>query len=425
MRLPLLDPSGGDLKIAEVLIEYDGPQVFIARNVGRAVFLAMHALPDGKADRWLYVRVSNARARRVAKGVESLRRAFEEVEYGAPIVVRYEGDQIRINYYPDEVELLQLYPDVDSFLDVEDHEIDDLVAIKAHSVGELIPSIAQIVEAPLWETNPEIIAFFKANKTPAHVAARLTSRPVLDIAFSVGDDRIDYPVKNLGSALTSTQALFDVLSANNLPDRGPLPKATREQTRLLAIASYPSSFGLRIEAETGDLVGEGKIEIAIIQFLKILQTVGAERAFDQQIREIPRRAQRHLKSFISSIKRGKAAFSIEAGIPFEEESRRMRLSARDVAWLDERLNKTVDDIERVFTIEARLTGVSLKTKFFMLTDDDGAEYSGKIAKGALSKINEKRVNHLHKAEIEEQVIINEATGEENYKYVLLNISEID
>lgn len=419
---PDIDPTGGPLWIHKVLVDYEGPQVFLAKNSGRSQFLAMHALPQRSTERWLYVRISQARATRLERGHESLRRAFEDYEFTPPVIARFDGDHSTIDFHPDEDELRRLYPHVDSFLDTPSDLAPDNLKVPA-IVHSHVPSLPDVI-APLWETDSQVIEFFRRARTPALVASKITRRPVLDIAFAVGKDRTDYPIRKLGSVLTSTQSVFDALCASSSsPDRGPIPREYTAAAELVATASFPSSFGIRIEADHGSLIGDTLLEVAIGKFVSAIQAVKIVEEFDKTLQSFPTRAQRHFKSFATALKKGRSSFMIEAGLPDYDETIKAHLSISDVDWLYQRLRQKVSDVERVFETKAKLIGASVKSGFFMIMTEDGAEYSGKMSDVALSNISEKRINFTHWVKIEERVVVNESTGDETYKYTLLDISE--
>lgn len=429
MILPDLDPTGGNLSISSVLLDYDGPQIFVARNKGRSAFIAMHAIPDRTLDRWIYCRISNSRLTRYRNGQESLRKIFENPEFSSPIIVSYADDGASyINWLPADYVLRPLLPDRDSFL-----HGGDSIGDEKHSMNALVPVgatedaiVVDRAKSPLWEMDPMVVDFLASRRTPAHVVADATKRAVIDFAFSVGKGRTDYPIRDLGSVLNSTQGLFDslTLTDSESKERGPVPKGIRSDTQLLAVASFPSSFGLRLESASGDLLGDGRVIDALRIFIDLILSVGISDQFESVLRSMPKRSQRHFKAFARAMRNGKSDLSLKSAIPGQYSDTEAYLSKSDIVWMEKKLSNIVDDTEREFEFKGRLTGFSLKRRFFVLSNDE-SEYSGRIAKDIVHKINDKRVNHEHVSKIREIISVNEATGEEVPSYELIDIEEID
>lgn len=71
-----------ELSIVDVLFEYDGPRIFIAKDKTDNLFLANQVDEDETTDTFLYVPVSRKRVRAICRGDITLREAFTESETG-------------------------------------------------------------------------------------------------------------------------------------------------------------------------------------------------------------------------------------------------------------------------------------------------------------------------------------------------------
>lgn len=430
MILPDLDPTGGPLRIDEVLIEYDGPQLFVARNKSNARLLALHISPDAGIDRWLYVRVSPARLRLLKAGQISLREPFEIPEYGVTAIVQYKGDDstsvLSVQWLNAKELIDDVLPSISSFLEPDDWtDAKEVMAYAAspQPVREIIPRL----ESPLWELDRNVIDLLKHYRTPPHEAARITKRSVADLAFAVDAHRTDFPVRHLSAVLGTTQALFDSLAIDELKmsiPRGPIPGAICASTALDAVATFPSSFGLRIETHRGDIAGDSPAEVALIRLLGLLEAVRNEEHLSSLLRQVSRRAQNHFKAFAKAISAGGADFRIEAATPGQTATTRIYIARPRIEWLSKYLEREVDAVEDQIEFRGRLIGVSLKSRFFMLQGET-EEIMGKISKECLKKVNEKKINVEYSAQIIARTEVNEATGEEHTKYTMIDLSEVE
>lgn len=429
MRLPNLDPGGGLLSIDNILIDYDGPQFFVARNSGGSKFLGLHTASDRDIDQWLYVRVSNNRIKLLSRGHFAMRDAFIYPEYGNLALHRitadpedqYFEDLIWLN--PDDVGD-DLLPDIDSYLPAP--EIDEQkFEVAVQRAPAPVQAVVRRAHFPMWEFDPQIVELLRAYKTPPHVSAKVTKRSVVDMAFSVDKSRTDFPVRSLSAVLGVTQSLVDALAVDAAESnpRGPIPASIRGRTALDAVATFPSSFGLRLETSVGDIAGNGPVDIALQRLVLLLSAVNSPAEMQAALKTVSRRAQNHFKAFSKAIASGKADFKLEAASPFDESTAKVYISESKVRWLTKFLDAEVDSVERTFEFKGRLLAVSLKSKFFLLQNSQGEEISGRINKECLKKIDEKKVNVEHIATIVERTDVSEATGEETTKYSLTDIEE--
>lgn len=431
MRLPDLDPSGGPLRIKEVLIDYDGPQFFVTHNDGGSRFLGLHTLSPPNSDNWLYVRVSANRISRIISGKVSIRDAFSNPEFGNIALQQlYAGADFEsveeLTWHPSNEIGDDYLPDVDSYL-----QAPDLVSPKNQLAvsrsSQPIQAVVRRANTPMWEFDPAVVDILRAAKTPAHIAATMTRRSVIDLAFSTSKNRTDFPVRSLSAVLGVTQSLIDSLAIDSIDssNRGPISSSVRGRTALDAVAAFPSSFGIRLETNQGDMADHGPIETALQRLAQLLGAINDSASMQMALKGISKRAQNHFKAFSKALALGKAELKLETAYPGQDSTTRIVISTKDIAWLTKFLDHEVNAIERNFQFKGRLLGVSLRSKFFLLQGEDGNEISGRITKECLSKINEKRINVEHIADILELTEVSEATGEESHKYYLTGIDEVE
>jgi len=85
-------PTGthlGDLTLDEVIVEYDGPQIFSCSNDSGQRFIALHIPPSADGDNWLFIPASRERISSVITRAISLRKAFSEPEHDLVHIVTY------------------------------------------------------------------------------------------------------------------------------------------------------------------------------------------------------------------------------------------------------------------------------------------------------------------------------------------------
>ncbi len=430
MKLPNLDPSGGPLRIEEVYIDYDGPQFFVTRNNGGSHFLGLHTLSPPNSDIWLYVRASAARVSDIARGEVSIRDAFSAPEYGK---VAWHEIYLDPNLeLPEQVfwrfsnEISEDYlPDVDSYLVVPQADTQDSKSAVSRS-SESIQTVVRRAHTPMWEFDPAVVDILRSYKTPAHISASITNRSVIDLSFSVNKSRTDFPARSLSAVLGVTQSLIDSLAMDpsDSSNGGSSSASLRGRTALDAVATFPSSFGLRLEANQGDMAENGPVEVALRRLEVLLRAINDPASMQIALKSISKRAQNHFKAFSKAVASGKADLKLETAYPRQDASTKILVSKIDIDWLTSFLDLEVNAAERRFPFKGRLLAVSLRSKFFLLQGDDGTEIAGRITKDCLIKINEKRVNVEHIADILEVTEVSEATGDETHKYYLIGIDEL-
>lgn len=429
MKLPDLDPGGGPLRLDQVFLDYDGPQLFSARNKGSSRYLGLHTLAEGKSDRWLYVRVSPSRIRELSNGRFPIREAFFRPEYGDIALYAYEerGDyfgQESLKWFPPGSVPVDLLPDENAYLE---SEVDErvLMLAKAAAPPALRSVLERAVSAPMWEIDPQVLMVLRGLRTRPHVAASASRRSVIDLAFAINENRTDFPARSLSAVLGVTQSLVDALGAEGteIGSRGRLSEQIIGATSLDAVATFPSSFGLRLESNAGDLAGSARVERALKTLLGLLRSSNSKESLELALRDINRRSQNHFKAFFKAVASGKSDFNIEAATPDEHETGRIYFTVHQVNWVAKFLDKAVEADERSIDFRGRLLAVSLKTKFFLLRNDEGEEISGRIANDCVKKIDEKKINVEYLTTVIQRTEVNEATGEETSKYELKDIKE--
>lgn len=425
MRLPDLDPSGGPLMVREILIEYDGPQLFTLKNAAGSTFIALHGPSEGKNDIWLFSRVDNYCIRLLKSNKITLREAVTRRTHGISYLVYYIEDIIEdIKTYTSQTIPEKFLPDYDSYLGERDQGI---VTPDLHkSVGnEDFNELPVPIERDLWEFDQSTIDFFKSRMTPLNVVASRRGRLVADIIFSSGDHRTDFPIPELGKILLNFQKTVDSLAVDTdalMPKLKPSASAKR-QTRLDAVATYPSSFALRIEAHEGSLLEDAKSEIAFTRLMALLSAVQDEDRFKEIFRIQTIDTKLHFGEVIKAISKAKSSIKVRVGSAYKDEVRETSVTAEYVNRLADKIGEINEQESDYRAVIGRLRAVSMKTKFFLIESDDES-ISGRISDSLISIISGSEINAWYNANVEERKIIHDITGEISSKFTLLQLEKI-
>ncbi|UYH56121.1 hypothetical protein N6L26_06095 [Qipengyuania sp. SS22] len=423
MKLPDLDPSGGSLAISEVLIDYDGPQLFVAKNAAGAIFLGLHCPPTEKGDTWLFARTSRHRISQVATGKISLRSAMTSYARGdLAIAISYEEDWHHWFEAPENVPDTYL-PDPDSY--VRHTSVPELYKLPiAASDNNDDFDLPVSVEQDMWEFDPQTVAYLKENQTPLYVVARRRQRLVADIILSDGDARHDVPLPELSKILLSLQKTVDSLAAPIVDDDWRPSAASKAGTRLDAIATFPSSFGLRIEAHQGALADEGAGALAFQRLIDLLSSVRDFDAVRSSFTYHSKSTKLQFGKLVEYLAKSGNSIRISASTGLSEGIDTTFVTHDDLYALSAKIHEInesdFDDIELL----GRLKAVSLKTKFFLIENEDES-ISGRIDEDLLPKISGMAIDEHYLAQVRLHHSVQELTGEITTKAILMDLRETE
>jgi hypothetical protein len=423
-----VNTSLGELSIDEIFIEYDGPQFFSCRDGEGRRLLAVHAPSTDDKDNWLYVYISPERLSLLRAGAVSLRDAFYMPE----------GDTLElVSFLPrGEVEVSKRHPSnlPDDWLPDEGERLDDWVLFPPESntvqVLEGTLSRSALTEelpeflrspAPMWEISPEVLEYLHARRTPVAVAAARSGRLVLDLVIKKGTQRTDVPVFALGNLLTSAQGVVEAFTLTVPGDR--TTAAVREAARLDAVAAFPSSFGIRLDTHQSALFPDPSLVQALNRLMDLLAVGNDPASLREILRDLGPRPALRFKGFARAMAKSDADFAIEVGIPGDMVARRAELSRSQVNKLVELLNIEVQQAEQFLKFRGKLVGVSLRTRFFRLEDDE-TSFSGRIDDRYLPSMHGKTIGGLYDAAILILTDLNDATGEESERHILTSLDPV-
>lgn len=414
----------GDLRITEVLIEYDGPQMFVCSDEIGRIFLCVHVVPTKMLDNWLYVQVTLTRLADVKLGDITLREAFSKPEAGNAFLVSFDAaGRSEVDLLaPQDINEAWL-PEVGERLgetlrqEIAESLSQDYSDLEAIFTAELPSELRN--PSPMWELDPIVMRFLKAHRTPVAEVARRTGRSVVDLIIHREGMRTDLPVVALGNLLLATQRVVDglvpVIASSG---RG----SQRPSARLDAIAFFPSSFGIRIDSHDASLFTQPSIVAALERLVVLCSTVSDTSALRKLLIEFGPKAALQFRSFAQAVTNSNGSLTLEVGTPGEEDSSTASVSRAQVSNLLEFLKNEASQFVESVDFRGRLVGVSLKTKFFRLeNDEDNTNVSGRISDEFLAYMNGKTIGVIYQARLNAITDLNESTGEERTRYILLSM----
>ena len=422
MKLPDLDPSGGPLEISEVLIDYDGPQLFVAKNSAQAIFLALHGPPSDEGDIWLFTRTSRHRIAQVANGKISLLSAMTTHSRGSLAIAIYDDNDWQHRFVlADEVPKNYL-PDADSYIRQARvpyyHEM-PIAASQRREDFDLPISVYR----DMWEFDPQTVAYLKENQTPLYVVAQKRQRLVADIILSENEARHEVPIPELSKILLSLQKTVDSLAAPVVDDTWRPSKVSKAETRLDAIATFPSSFGLRIEAHQGALADEGAGALAFQRLIDLLSSVRDFEAIRNSFSYHSKSTKLHFGKLIESLSKSGNSIRISASTGLSDGIATTFATHKELYALSSRIHEiNAADFDHV-DITGRLKAVSLKSKFFLIENDEDS-LSGRIDEQLVPRISGLAIDELYHAQVRLDHSVQELTGEITTKATLLDLRSV-
>ena len=450
----------GKLQIIEVLIDYDGPQLFSCMSDDGRVWIATHAADDSESDLWLYARTTQSRLREIVRGRISLHTAFISPSWNILELVRFDANQraqvervqpesVPEDWLPLPGEYLNLEQDSSEALRIFDNN--NRISLTPSSVAPLqgleqlssrllnynyapsnyryAPSRIDLPDfllkpSPMWEMSPAALEYLKSIRTPTSVAATQSGKFVVDLMLE-GDARgTQVPVDGLAKVLSSLQMVVNSFtdSAASGEERSSA-RYFREDTQMNALAVFPSSFGLRVESGVPALFANPALLNALSRIVDLLSKARETDSIADILRLTGTRSALRFKAFIKALSQSPGNVRVEVGTPGQMESRKADLTKATLQALARFLDEEVQRSEESLMFTGRLIAISLKTKFFMLENEE-TSVSGRIAETAMTSIRGRVIGADYIAELLLVTELNEGTGAEIERYILTSLAPL-
>jgi len=277
----------------------------------------------------------------------------------------------------------------------------------------------------MWEFSAPALNYLKQRLTPLNVVAQRRGRLVADIVLSKGDGRTDFPIPELGRILVNFQKLIDSLGSSSLTSTptGRPSAATKRRTRLDAVGTFPSSFGIRIEANQGTLFDDGEADVAFSRFLSLLSGVGNEANLKLLLEQHSTETKLLFGQVVKDIAKADSSLRVSAGSARTELIETAVADAETLQAVADQIAEINKRNEREVHFEGKLRAISLKTKFFLLENEDESR-SGRISDNLIESMSGKEINAPYRATLIERSELQELTGEITNRYILSNIEQL-
>lgn len=266
-------------------------------------------------------------------------------------------------------------------------------------------------------------------RIPPEVVAGRSRRPVADLRFVKPGSSEEHvmPVKFLGKMLQSIQSFLESVAQSISGDttvRGQISSALKSSVQLDAVAVYPSSFGIRLEAHEGSFLDDS-ITVKVFDRLNcLLSKTDDKQNLKSMLLDLGPRASAHYKAIAKHLAGAGVSVTIRSAVPGEMTSRESQVSAQDAVNIVEWMEKEYVSQHSLISVTGQLVGLSLKTKYFRLESADHV-YSGKISDQCVADQNsEITVGPFYNAQLSVQIEIRESTGQEEEKFELLNLARV-
>lgn len=373
-------------ELVETFEYYDGPKLFSCKDRLGQLYLAVWAEELDDADRWLLVPMTSNRLRYVRSGKMGLRDAFvcSESEHVFEVLTYYDNE-------PQATCLLQAS-------EIPDEDLPGCAA-KLHfsDVGELI-ALESTISERAYQFHREVLDFALGGAlSQAHeIAANL-----------------------LGAALLRLQNLAYALAIPNLRSRGRMPLGARETYLLKAVAAYPSSFGLRLEANVqSDILGESPMTRPLKLLMDLLEAGDDRERLREMFAVVGPTGLARYRLLLKTIKQGEATVGASWASPTGGH-RKARLTFQQLSRVLSIFDEEGELTQNTLPVAGDLVAIDTERDSFKLRSDDRQLYYGSIAKSLSG--NQYKVPARVKAELLESFELHPDTGEERVSYELVSL----
>lgn len=395
-------PTGtplGVLQVIEIYHLYDGPKLFACANLTGQLYLVLWLGDDDLGDEWLYVPVSQTRLGEIRSGRLSLRDASLAAEGGwvwRVVTPLTDEDPAVATVLPSNALTENDLPSEDSYLEVR---------------HESLPRVVETAAVRAARTNRETLDFaLKPRHTPSSVIQLST----------------------LGHTTLAMQGLVEALvlaEAGYRSRRGRIPGSLQQDAALYAVATFESSFGIRLESgATADLFGETRIGTAIRHVFELLHAESDAHRLRALLSEFGGRVAARYTVFLGSLANGRSDLRLAWGRPVTAEIEATAEVAWEVAGTTAGfLAETIAQFSEELTLAGRLEGVDVYNRTFnFVSYETGERYSGRVASEFLSTAEKAatRVPAEYVARLLQTQEVNPTTEQVRERYTLIALREM-
>lgn len=386
------NPLWSTFSLDRVLQYYDGPRLLLQRSQSGQLYLAWWSDLDETTERWIYLPLSENRLRSVLSGEIPSFDALHSPEDGHLFII----DR-----------------------DLTTNEIVQTVQTSA----ELLPQDAlPLPEARFNIPMPEEVSGLASRERAHLLDIRLKADP--------SDETGRVGAKVVGQFLGNFQRLLDALGQavdGHPTSRGNVAASIQSKTRFDVVGGYVGSFGIRLETHAeDDLFGDSLIRDSLGSLFDLFDTGSDFAGLKDQLETLKGRVAKNYNDLLSTIETSIPSVSLNWSQPRSVETRHMEISQEVARNIIAQINAVSDETLDQFEITGKFITGSLRTfKFEIqnLTTDE--RFDGMIHEDAVEQVEKVTLNSLCRAQLQPELHVNEATGDERTTYTLLNIERID
>ena len=197
-------------------------------------------------------------------------------------------------------------------------------------------------------------------------------------------------IGDLSVILSTAQKMFTsiVQAITTGPtQRGPIPIAIEQMARLRLITTYPSSFGMQLEADTSvDMFGNSEVLTALDAFFALLSSGSNREQLTERAGNLGPRVLSHYKRFVKQLANSGTSISLSWRDPLGDT---LRWEAREIELvrLHENLTSIKTELNHVLVVKGWLLGASLlRNRFELVPINEELTINGRISKNAKNDV---------------------------------------
>lgn len=341
MTLELRTPIGM-IAIADILVEYDGPRVFVGETTSGQRLLGCWIGEEPDNNEWILTPISRTRLAVVKTGQMSLREALEQAEDGWVYWIRTSSEPGKSVCQLTQVDRINpdWLPDQDAYLNLP---------------GERLP---------------------KSEPDPIVEAVR-ANREVLNLYLHGGRTRLhELEASYLGRILIRVQSLMLTLVAGDVSSRGPFPQRAINQNSLVVSGTMAGSFGVRLESmNMRSLFPDNPTTSAFSALIDLLDASNDRDNLRRTLTDVRPRAVNQLHMLFSTLSDGNLGLKADWGSPHGlAKSATIPLGSVRQALLV--LDEEGELSKEQYEIHGRIVGINVEKKRFEFVGDNGERYRG-------------------------------------------------
>jgi hypothetical protein len=348
----------GTLELLEVFQYYDGPKLFSAYNRAGSIFLVFwlgDEIENGPLNRWLYIPVSKTRLDNVKAGNISLLAACETAEDGIAWVVA-------IPYSKQREDSAQ--PIVVADIAEEDLPLaDSSLRIPTHTITSIEPILLHALRS---------------------------QTDVLDLSLAeLESQRSEVGIKGFGSTLISVQNCIDSLyaAARGYRTRR-IPDKIIERSKLQAVDTFPSSFGVRLEGRAADtnLFSENDLYSTFEYFIRLVRLGNQPELLIEELKKLNSNVAVRYLGLFEALAKSRISFKAVWGRPVRDtQTNEAQVSWEQASTAFDALRQSIEEYVEILTVDCLLEAIDVRKGTFGLTDiETGLHYEGKIGHELIS-----------------------------------------